>query len=186
MYMHKKAVFLDKDGTLIPDIPYNTDTNLISLEPFAAEGLQMLAAQGFELIIITNQPGIARGLISPQQFHAIHMKIRQLLTDQHLNLAGFYYCPHSGEEKPGCVCRKPASGLIHQAAMENEILLTDSWMIGDILNDVEAGKGAGCRAILIHNGNETEWVRSPLREPDFMVSNLKEAAEIILENSIRL
>lgn len=178
--MYRKAVFIDKDGTLVRDIPFNTDLKRIVLEEFAVEGLQKLISGGYDLMIITNQPGISLGLIQMHELDAIRMKVTELLEHGNIPLSGFYYCPHSGKEIPSCNCRKPAPGLILRAAAEQQVNIKESWMIGDILNDVEAGNRAGCRTVLIDNGNETEWTRSVLREPDLMVKNLNEAAEAIL------
>jgi len=97
-----------------------------------------------------------------------------------VNLNGFYYCPHSPQDN--CNCRKPRPGMIFKAAKDLQIDLSKSWMIGDILNDVEAGKMSDCKTILINNGNETEWVWNQQRMPDFIANNLKAASEIIMLN----
>ena len=101
-----------------------------------------------------------------------------------MSLDGFYYCPHHPDGivpryAVACDCRKPEPGLIHPAAREHDLALGESWFIGDILDDVEAGRRAGCRTVLIDNGNETEWKRSPLRRPDLVARDLAEAAQFI-------
>jgi D-glycero-D-manno-heptose 1,7-bisphosphate phosphatase len=187
----KKAIFLDKDGTLIPDVPYNVNSARISLAEGAAEGLKRLQQKGYLLIVITNQPGIALGLFKQEALVQVEQKLRLLMKEQNLILDGFYYCPHFPDEdlpadRQPCNCRKPRAGLFLQAAAEHGIDLSQSWMIGDILNDVEAGHHAGCRAILINNGNETEWKLNRRRMPDYMVEDINQAAEHILNLTLRL
>jgi histidinol phosphatase-like enzyme len=92
-------------------------------------------------------------------------------------LDGFYYCPHAPDA--GCDCRKPAPGMLERAAREHGVDLRASWMIGDILDDVEAGRRAGCRTILLDNGNETEWRDGEQRCPDYVARDLAQAAAII-------
>jgi D-glycero-D-manno-heptose 1,7-bisphosphate phosphatase len=185
MTKKSKAVFVDKDGTLIPDIPYNVDTSLITLEHFVAEGLLALQCAGYKIVIISNQSGIARGLFTAGEFHAVQVKLEGLLTEHGISLHGFYYCPHYpggsiAEYSKECDCRKPKPGLLLHAAQELMLDLGNSWMIGDILNDVQAGKSAGCRTILIDNGNETDWIMNEARTPDFIAGNFKEAAKYVL------
>ncbi|SNS99127.1 D,D-heptose 1,7-bisphosphate phosphatase [Noviherbaspirillum humi] len=179
-----RAIFLDKDGTLIPDVPYNVDPDLITLSDKAAEGLRLMRELGYRLIVITNQSGIARGMFEPAALQGVQARIAALLADHGVTIDGFYYCPHHPQGKVApyardCDCRKPMPGMLLQAAREHGIDMAQSWMIGDILNDVEAGKRAGCRSILIDNGNETEWVPGGLRTPDSVVANLLEAAQAI-------
>ena len=178
------AVFLDKDGTLIEDVPYNVDPERIQLTLSAAEGLQLLYAAGHRLIVITNQSGVARGYFPESALVAVEERVRQLLADFGIPLAGFYYCPHHPDGVvPGfakdCSCRKPQPGLLLSAAEHHSIDLAQSWFVGDILNDVEAGRRAGCKTVLIDNGNETEWQLSPQRSPHYIVTNLAEAAKVI-------
>ncbi|MBX6313276.1 MAG: HAD family hydrolase, partial [Isosphaeraceae bacterium] len=182
--MTRRAVFLDKDGTLIEDVPYNVDPDLIRLAPGAAEGLTRLWAAGYRLVVISNQAGVARGLFPEEALAAVEKRLRDLMAGLGVPLAGFYYCPHHPEGTVvgyavACDCRKPAPGLILRAAREQGIDLTRSWFIGDILHDIEAGRRAGCRTILIDNGHETEWVLSPLRRPHRVAADLAEAARII-------
>jgi D-glycero-D-manno-heptose 1,7-bisphosphate phosphatase len=178
------AVFLDKDGTLIEDVPYNVDPGRIRLAAGAEEGLRLLHAAGYGLIVISNQSGVARGLFPEEALVAVEERLRGLLAGAGVPLLGFYYCPHHPEGVvPGlavaCACRKPEPGLILRAAGEHGIDLTGSWFVGDILDDVEAGRRAGCATVLIDNGHETEWVLSPLRTPHVVAADLAEAARRI-------
>jgi D,D-heptose 1,7-bisphosphate phosphatase len=180
----RKAVFIDKDGTLIPDIPYNVNPERITIDSETIEGLRLLKEEGFLLIVISNQSGIAKGYFEEKDLDGVWNKIAELLQKYNLSIAAFYYCPHevNGVIKPyaiDCKCRKPQPGMILKAAEEFRIDLSQSWMIGDILNDVEAGKRAGCSTVLIDNGNETEWEMTEARIPDFIAKNFLEAASHI-------
>ena len=179
-----RAVFLDKDGTLIEDVPYNVDPERIRLTSGAVEGLQLLHASGYQLIVITNQSGVARGYFPEAALVTVEARLGEMLAEFGVPLMGFYYCPHHPNGvvpalSIACDCRKPAPGLLLRAAAKRNIDLAQSWFIGDILNDVEAGRRAGCRTILIDNGNETEWQMSPQRSPHYKVADLAEAALII-------
>lgn len=181
-----KAIFLDKDGTVVKDVPYNVDPRKIQLMPGSQEGLQLLHNAGYRLIIITNQPGLAYGYFSEEDLCVAENYIHQFMNEFGVLLAGFYYCPHKPysisiqDYDTICACRKPKPGLIFRAAREHDIDITCSWFVGDILNDVEAGRNAGCKTVLIDNGNETEWILSQNRMPHCKVKNLLEAARIII------
>jgi D,D-heptose 1,7-bisphosphate phosphatase len=180
-----RAVFLDKDGTLIENVPYNVNPAKIRFYPGVISGLQRLHRANYALFIITNQSGVARGYFPEAALDAVEQHLQMRLAEAGIPLSGFYYCPHhpDGTVAPyavACNCRKPQPGLLHQAAAEWQIDLSQSWLIGDILHDIEAGRAAGCRTILVNNGNETEWQLSPQRLPHHLVSNLSEAAQIIL------
>jgi D-glycero-D-manno-heptose 1,7-bisphosphate phosphatase len=182
---YPRAVFLDKDGTLIENVPYNVDVARIRLAPGAEEGLAMLHRAGFSLFVVSNQSGVARGYFPESALGGVEARLRELLSEFGVPLAGFAYCPHhpSGVVEGfamACDCRKPAPGMIVRLAEQHGVDLASSWMVGDILDDVEAGRAAGCRTILIDNGNETEWLRSPGREPDHRATDLADAARTIV------
>ncbi len=182
-----KAVFFDKDGTLIPDIPYNKDVNLITFNEGAQNALHKLSEHGFLLIIISNQSGIAKGFMTEDDLAAVKQKLEILFEEAGVQLNGFYYCPH---DKQGtvpaysieCNCRKPKPGMLLQASADHSIDLNSSWFIGDILNDMEAGNRAGCCTIMLDNGNETEWQSGKFRTPGYKVTSLVEAADIIIDH----
>jgi D-glycero-D-manno-heptose 1,7-bisphosphate phosphatase len=179
-----KAVFLDKDGTLVEDVPYNVDPEKIKLVDGAVEALQLLHGAGFKLVVVTNQSGVARGLFKENDLINVETHLRKILDEAGIPLTGFYYCPHHPDGHvrhytDACICRKPRPGMLFQAARENQINLASSWMIGDILDDIEAGRRADCNTILIDNGNETEWTLTPYRRPHYTAANLHKAAEII-------
>lgn len=176
-----KAIFLDKDGTLIDNVPHNVDPDLVTLTPRAGMGLRLFRQSGYRLIVISNQPGVALGYFSESDLDAVWRRIDKLLLAEGVRIDGYYYCPHHPagavlKHSRVCNCRKPMGGLIVQAAAEHGIELGPSWMIGDILDDIEAGNRAGCRTVLMDNGNETQWELSALRTPHLVVSDLYAAA----------
>jgi D,D-heptose 1,7-bisphosphate phosphatase len=179
-----KAIFLDKDGTLVDDLPYNVEPGRITLCSGAGAALRLLARLDYRLFVVTNQAGIAFGRFDESAMETVQDRMQELLQREQVMLDGFYYCPHHPEGSVvayacDCHCRKPMPGLLLQAAREHGIDLRSSWMIGDILHDVEAGNRAGCRTVLIDNGNETEWRLGPRRIPTRMAPDLYAAAVLI-------
>lgn len=178
-----RAVFLDKDGTLVEDVPYNVDPAKLRFTTNAIAGLKLLQSQGYRLIVATNQPGIALGHFDRADLARLQAALTRMLADAGITLHGFHACPHAASadpKRPNCLCRKPAPGLLRQGAQAHRVDLARSWMIGDILHDVEAGRRAGCRTVLLDVGNETEWQMSPLRQPHHRCRDLLEAAETIV------
>ena len=181
------AIFLDKDGTLVRDVPYNVDPERIVLTEGAANGVRKLYAASYVLVVVSNQSGVARGYFSETELDDVWTKLRDLLGVP----LKIYYCPHHPEGhapyNTSCDCRKPEPGMLLQAAQAHNLDLSQSWMVGDILNDVQAGRRAGCRTVLLDNaengGGETEWVLNRERLPHHIVSTLVEAAEVILSVS---
>jgi D-glycero-D-manno-heptose 1,7-bisphosphate phosphatase len=181
----RRAVFIDKDGTLVENVPYNVDPRKLVFTPGAVRGLQWLADAGYTLVVITNQPGIALGRFKRADLDALAHALTERLADAGIALAGFYACPHrpASLADPGgtaCFCRKPAPGMLQRAARELNLSLAHSWMVGDILDDVEAGQRAGCRTVLLDVGNETEWRFSPLRTPTLRARDVRQAAAAML------
>ncbi|HZZ91942.1 MAG TPA: HAD-IIIA family hydrolase [Usitatibacter sp.] len=182
-----KAVFLDKDGTLIENVPHNVDRTRIRLAPNAIDALLLLSGLDYELILVSNQPGVALGLFPPGALAAVEEHLDDLFLAHGFTLTDCYWCPHHPQGSVAdyaltCTCRKPLPGLLHVAAREHDIDLPRSWLIGDILDDVEAGNRAGCRTILLDVGNETEWLRGPQRAPEYRAGDLLEAATYIMRN----
>ena len=182
-----QGIFLDKDGTLLEDVPYNVNPALMRFAPGVASGLRRLSKLGLPLIVVSNQPGVALGLFEEQALERVQNRLARMFESVGAHLAGFYYCRHHPEGvvphlSTLCTCRKPQAGMLLRAAEEHRIDLSVSWMIGDILNDVEAGRRAGCETILINNGNETEWLAGPLRAPHHLVDDFDEASKLIFGN----
>lgn len=188
--MYKKAVFLDKDGTLIENVPYNVNPDLVKLTDGALGGLRQLQDAGFRLIVITNMAGVAHGKFREEDILPVQQRIETILGETGIRLDGFYYCPHHPKGKLSdyshtCFCRKPNPGLLFQAGREHDLNLAESWMVGDILDDMEAGRRTECRTVLIDNGSETEWRLTSTRRPHFSAGSLLQAAELILAEQDR-
>lgn len=182
--VRRPAVFLDKDGTVLRDVPYNVDPDLMQFAPGARAGLSRLARLGMPLIIISNQPGIGLGKIAPEDLLPVRNRLASMFRSAGAALAGFYYCPHHPRATVAryactCTCRKPAPGLLHLAAACHDVDLLRSWFVGDILDDVEAGRRAGCRTILLDNGSETEWLPGAWRIPERIEPDLDAASRWI-------
>lgn len=180
-----RAVFVDKDGTLIPNLPYNVDPERIGLVSGAGPALAQLRMAGYAIVLVTNQPGVARGRFPESALAPVWERLGALLAPYGVSLDAIYWCPHDaqgGEPRYAlpCRCRKPQPGLLWQAAAEHGYELARSWLIGDILDDVEAGNRAGCRTVLLDVGSETEWRPGPWRRPGHVAANLAAAARHIL------
>ena len=177
----EKAVFLDRDNTVIADMEFSTDRAKLRPLPGALEALRRLQEAGYLLIIITNQSGVARGRFSERTLRDFHEHFLRRFARSGVRFAGIYYCPHYAEGKVAeysiaCDCRKPQPGLLLRAARELGVDLKQSWMVGDRPADIGAGRAAGCRTIRVGNA---EWTRSDPRA-DFRTPDLAGAAEIIL------
>lgn len=182
----RAAVFVDKDGTLVRNLPYNVDPKRIEFMPHALEALRLLADHGFAIVLVTNQPGLALGRFSRSEYADMLRELARRLQDEAgVALAGTYTCGHEPgpDGRPACLCRKPSPGLLKQAAVSLHLDLSRSWMVGDILDDIEAGHRAGCRSVLVDVGNETVWHRSVMRTPDVHCHDLLEAARRIASAS---
>ena len=181
----RTAVFLDKDGTLLDDAPSTADPRRMRLSPGAAVALQRLGSLGVPLIVVSNQPGIGMGRIDESSMLDVERELRRMFDDCGATLTGFYYCPHHPEAandayRKSCTCRKPMPGLLLKAAANHGIDVLHSWMLGNVLDDVEAGFVCGCRTILLNTGNEIEWALSARRLPNYTVETLDAAADIII------
>lgn len=184
MALGRPAVFVDKDGTLVEDVPYSADPARMVAVPEAVEALGALARAGFAVVVVSNQSGVARGLFPESALAGVRARIAELLAAAGVELAGFYYCPHHPQGRVTrfamrCPCRKPAPGMLLEAASDLGLDLSASWMVGDILDDVEAGRAAGCRTVLLDRGAETRWELSPARLPHHTVTGWREAAAVI-------
>lgn len=183
-----RAIFLDKDGTLVDDLPYNVEPRHITLANGAGPALRLLSRLDYRIYVVSNQDGIAQGKFGESEMERVRNRLHDLLFRENLSLDGFYFCPHHPDGSvpqyaTACDCRKPKPGMLLQAAHEHDIDLADSWMIGDILHDVEAGNRAGCRSVLIDNGNETEWRLGANRIPTRIAPDLYSAAVLIASHT---
>ena len=139
------AVFLDRDGTLIEDIGYPRDPDRVRLLAGAAEAMREFGRLGFLLVLVSNQSGVGRGLITPEEAAAVAARFEECLREPGVSLGTSYYCHHAPWE--GCGCRKPAPGMLLRASAEMGIDLGRSFLVGDKSGDTEAGRRAGCTTI---------------------------------------
>jgi D-glycero-D-manno-heptose 1,7-bisphosphate phosphatase len=178
----RPALFIDQDGTLVENVHGSADPALLRLMPGAPQALAALAAGGHALLVVTNQSGLALGHFTRAQFARLQAVLQQQLRDAAgVELLDVIVCPHAPGPggAPTCLCRTPAPGMLTRAARAHGLDLTRSWIVGDLLDDVEAGHRAGCRSLLFDNGGETVWRRSPLREPDARCTGWHEVVDLI-------
>ncbi len=184
----RKAVFLDRDGTIIEDSGYVADPAKVRLLPGAAQAIRKINDAGLFAVIVSNQSGIARGIFSQEDLAKVHSRMEQLLKEGDAHIDAEYYCPflegpdakNSTYRKPSDL-RKPKPGMLLQAASEHDIDLAHSWMIGDAARDVEAGARAGCRTILLNAGSEGASVG--IASETLIAVDLADAIELILEQA---
>ena len=173
----KRALFLDRDGTVIEDRGYMHDPALVQLLPDAAESLRAMTREGWALIVISNQSGVGRGLITPQEMDAVQQRFLEVMSGAGVAITASYVCVHRPDD--GCHCRKPSPFYVEQAAREYGLDLKQCWMIGDRRSDILCGKNAGCRTI---------WLSNPLFPvvegvADFVARSWPEAQKILARNA---
>ncbi len=179
------TIFLDRDGTLNPDPGYIRSPDQFELFPGVAEALARLKQAGARLIVVTNQSGIARGLLSVHDLDAVHLKLKTLLDAAGASLDAIYVCPHHPDDR--CLCRKPNRGMIDQALRERQIDLSRSYLIGDHMRDMELAKRAGIRSILVTTGTvlpqQAEELKKSGLSPDWIAASLAEVVEWVLSDA---
>jgi D-glycero-D-manno-heptose 1,7-bisphosphate phosphatase len=178
----RAGLFIDKDGTLIENVPYNVDPALLRFMPHAGQALARLQRAGLVLIIVTNQSGLARGRFTRAEFARLQHELLQRMQEEFgVAIDDVAVCPHAPDDdgRPACLCRKPAPGMLISMAQRHGLDLTRCWMLGDTLDDVEAGHRAGAGGLLFDSGGETVWRRSPLREPDAVFTDWMAVADHI-------
>ena len=159
----RRALFVDRDGTINPDLKYLKEADRVELNHGVAEGLSLARAHGFRILCVTNQSGVERGFYTREEVEEIHRRLNERLAARHAPpIDAFYYCPHAPESD--CDCRKPRTGLFERARAEWNIDLASSAVIGDRALDVEAGRALGLlTAVVLPKGHERR-VREELRE----------------------
>jgi len=187
-----KAVFMDRDNTIIEDPGYLSDPGGVKLLPGVELAIKSLAQAGFKTVVCTNQSGVARGMLSEDDLQTIHAEVRRQLADKGAHLDAIYYCPYHPQ---GTVeeytresdLRKPKPGMLLQAEEEFDLDLSESWMVGDSARDIEAGQRAGCRTIRVRVTGETATTEreDDAVQADFTVRNLVEAARIVMRETDR-
>jgi D-glycero-D-manno-heptose 1,7-bisphosphate phosphatase len=168
------AVFVDRDGTIIEDRDYCSDPEDVEIFPGAREALWRLKSNGFKIIIITNQSGIGRGLFTLEQYRTVESEVVRQLGSGLVD--GTYFCPDVPDQR--CNCRKPAPGMVLQAAREHQINLSRSFLIGDKETDVECGHNAGVHVIRVETGPQRGGTGS---RADWIAKDLAAATQIILD-----
>jgi len=180
----RRAVFLDRDGTIGEELGYVNHIDRFQIFPFAAEAIRQLNEAEIPVIVVTNQSGIARNIFPESLVHEVHKKMVAELAKGGAWIDAIYFCPHKTED--ACECRKPNPGLLLQAARELGLDLAASWVVGDRYADLEMGHAAGSRGILVMSGygrgeyqlHGSTWPR----QPDALAENLSDAVRWILQN----
>jgi D,D-heptose 1,7-bisphosphate phosphatase len=182
--MPNKAIFLDRDGTLIQDPGYLSDPGQVKLLGGVAEALVEFKALGYQLIVVSNQSAVARGIVTEKVLGQIHNRLKQLLAEKGAYLDQIYYCPYHPDgvipkyrREDGL--RKPNPGMLLLAADEMDIDLSQSWIIGNSTRDVDAGLRAGCKTILLDSPTHDKAIEPGQARPDYTAVNMKEAINII-------
>lgn len=193
---NKKAVFLDRDG-VINELIYFAEHGRVEtplrpeqfrLIPGVVKGIKTLRHSGFRVVIVSNQPGLAKGQFSQVMFDRLRKKTRHLLEKEGVTIDGEYYClhhPHAVRKKyrKACNCRKPHPGLLLQAAADGAFDMKSSFMVGDGLVDIEAGRKAGCQTVLIAHLSSllTKVMQRKRQFPDYLAETFEEAVQWIIE-----
>jgi len=183
----QKAVFFDRDGVVIRQVDFLIKPRQLKLLPNVSRVIKFLNRFGFLVVVITNQPVVARGLIRPEGIDKIHTALIGRLKKQGAEINAVYFCPHHPNAtlkkyRKRCRCRKPQPGMILKAAKEHHINLKKSFMVGDALIDIVAGKRAGLKTILVKTGpghSRLDKRYAKNFKPDFIVENLNEIVKII-------
>lgn len=187
--MMERAVFLDRDGTIIEDPDFVTNPSQVRLLPGAADAIRRFRKLGFHVVVVSNQSGVARGLITEEELGAIHDRLVELLDEEGAALDGWYYCPFLDSDEAvvdvyrrESDLRKPSPGMLIRAADDFDLDLDQSWMIGDAERDVEAGLAVNCRTVLLCESNDGRSGRGGVEvetKAEFVARNLHEAAGIV-------
>lgn len=185
--MSVKAVFLDRDDTLNLDPGYLGDPKKVQLYEGVPEGLSLLKKNGFKLIVVSNQSGVARGLIKEENVEAVNNKINELLSKKNVQIDDFYYCPYHPKfnTQNECKCRKPSPELVLRAAKDHKIDLNLSYFVGDKISDVECGNNAGIKTVIITNSlkvDEINRLNDPKKKPNFVALNFLDACDFIMKD----
>lgn len=187
--MKRRAVFMDRDGTISEEVGYVNHPSRYRVFPYSAAAVRLLNEAGWLAILVTNQAGVARGYFTEDLIEAVHDVLKLELAHDGARLDAIYYCAHHPAvgELPyrfDCDCRKPKPGLINRAATDFDIDLAQSWMIGDRYSDIELARNAGARAAFVLSGygrGEWEYQRAAWKnEPDLVAEDLLEAVKKIV------
>jgi histidinol-phosphate phosphatase family protein len=176
--VHKPFIFLDRDGTLIVEKHYLADPAGVELCNGVVEGLLRLQSAGYRLVVVSNQSGIGRGILTEDQVRAVNTRMADLLAKEGISLAGVYWCPHGPNDL--CSCRKPAPGMIHRAVAELGGDLRGACVIGDREADIGLASAAGLSSILVRTGYGCETEFRMLAPPSAVCDTIDSAASWFL------
>ena len=177
-----KAVFLDRDGVIIEEEHYLSDPEKIKLISGAAAAIKRLCDAGFMIVVTTNQAGIARGYYEEADAIRVNERIRELLAADGVRIDGIYLCPHHPDHSGECDCRKPAPGMLLQAAKDLDIDCSISYMIGDKMSDIGAAEAAGCAgSVLVMTGHGKEYEAAARKTGQITALSIVEAVDHILK-----
>lgn len=174
----RKAVFLDRDGTIARDVPYCPRPEDFELLPGVPEAIRLINESGLLAVVVTNQSGVGRGYFTEETLLRIHHKMVTKLERYEARLDGIYYCPHHPDD--GCDCRKPKTALFRKAAADLKIDLSQSFVVGDMPLDIDAGRAIGARTVLVTT--DPKGSKNINSQPDFTADSLQEAVRWILQN----
>lgn len=180
--MSRRAVFIDRDGTIIVEKVYLSDPDGVELIDGTVEALERLRAAGFLLVVVTNQSGIARGLYGLGDYHAVAERLDQELAARGIVMDATYFCPHHPEATGPCDCRKPGTGMYRRAAAALGIDMAASFYIGDKITDVQPAIALGGRGILVRTGYGAD-LEPEAPEGIRVVDDLREASRVITEQA---
>lgn len=177
----QRAVFLDRDGTIMEDSSYFGDLERVVLIPGAAAALKTLQDAGYRLFVITNQSGVGRGYFSREAVEAIHAHLDEYFAKAGVRFDRYYVCPHHPEDN--CECRKPKPKFLLDAAGEYSLNLSRCFMVGDRESDIQAGINAGARTILVLTGAGRDMLAKQAVKPDVVAEDIRAAATWILTHA---
>jgi D-glycero-D-manno-heptose 1,7-bisphosphate phosphatase len=188
--VNHRAVFLDRDGTMIEDVGYLDRLERLKLFPYTIDAVRLLNRAGYKVIVVTSQNGVAQGVLTEEFLSQAHAHLSQLCEAAGAKIDGYYYCPHSthaavDKYRTDCECRKPKPGMILTAAREHALDLSSSFVVGDRWRDIEMGLAAGTKALLVETGyGRTEATRRPANIPPIaVVASVIEGTSWILRNT---
>ena len=188
------AVFLDRDGTINEEVGYLDSLDKLKIIPTAYEAINLINLNGMKAVVISNQAGVARGFFTEEFVHTVNNRLLDDLQQKGAIIDKFYYCPHHPKEGNGvylqnCNCRKPAPGMLLQAAQDLSIDLSRSYFVGDRFIDMEAARKVGAKGILVKTGYGEDLLQddgpdtaTPESKPDFIAADILEAVQWILKD----
>ena len=183
--MGRRAIFMDRDGTVCEEVGYVNHVDRIRLLPRSAAAIKAANDAGYQTVVVTNQAGVARGYFAESLVDDVHDRVRELLAEQGARLDGIYFCPHHPDD--GCRCRKPNIGMVERAVSELQLDLRRSYLIGDHARDIQLAHRVGAKAILITtslvDAQALDRLKSEQAMPDAVAKSMSEAVDWILNDA---